>query len=216
LLRGPPPSRRPAVGAPPARGHAPPQRGHVPAVHGRGPPLQEHSPRLRQVHPAAEQHAGAARLPLVVQQELLESLGRPLEYEHIASYKAVVLVPHVPNNAAFADLYAMQAVFGGPALFAVGTTAMQSRAPAGLRPAAPAWWLEEGANVSAQYPPFAHLTAGFPSEPCGGGFCCTRPTGSSTRTTVRCLGRGASAASPSWWCCWQGFPRRKQTAPAAR
>ncbi|CAK0906915.1 unnamed protein product [Prorocentrum cordatum] len=54
-----------------------------------------------------KQHAGPAGLPLVVQQELLESLGRPLDYEEIAAYRAVVLVPHVPNNAAFADLYAL-------------------------------------------------------------------------------------------------------------
>ncbi|CAK0901230.1 unnamed protein product [Prorocentrum cordatum] len=109
-----------------------------------------------------KQHARAARLPLVVQQELLEALGRPLEYEQIAAYKAVVLVPHVPNNAAFADLYALHvpiflpaepyiytwmwansAVFGGPTLFTAGGSPMQSRAPPRLWPEPPAWWLQE-------------------------------------------------------------------------
>lgn len=117
--------------------------------------------------------AGGARFAFI--DDVKKKLGKLVSFEQIAEYRAVVMVPHVPNTITFADLYAIGVPiflpaepeiytwmwshsdpYGGP-----GHPQLRSIMPASLRPSAPSWWLEEGGATPHPYSAFEHLHKRF-------------------------------------------------------
>jgi len=99
--------------------------------------------------------------------------GRPLSYEEMATYRAIVLTPHVPNACSFHDVYAMKIPmflpaepyiykwmwrFSGPYAGPGGDKRMQSRIlKEEQKPQAPLAWLSARGAEAHPYDVFRHL-----------------------------------------------------------
>merc|ERR1712216_440368 len=98
--------------------------------------------------------------------------GSAMSYEEIARYRAVILVPHVPNSCSFADVYAMRIPIFIPAEPCIyrwmWTFSDPFAGPGGdrrkrlrildkeLMPQPPAAWLAAGGAKEHPYDVFAH------------------------------------------------------------
>eukprot|EP00929_Paragymnodinium_shiwhaense_P113912 TRINITY_DN82216_c0_g1_i1.p1 TRINITY_DN82216_c0_g1~~TRINITY_DN82216_c0_g1_i1.p1 ORF type:complete len:852 (-),score=80.66 TRINITY_DN82216_c0_g1_i1:76-2631(-) len=117
---------------------------------------------------------------LVFHVDLQAKLGRPLTFEEMASHRAIVLMPHVPNSCSFADIYAMRIplllpaepyiyrwmwAFSDPFGGHGGDPRKRSRIQEGEpRPRQPDWWVAAGGAEQHKYDPFSFLISKIPMD----------------------------------------------------